>query len=313
MLLQHEINAFLGRLASRVATTINSYLPTTVALQNGHSFSIDSVTRFFKNLATALTTSFSEYFSAAFYFLQQTVQVALEVNKALTQVIFLLETTLGMVMDEPSVRVALDLLHVLIILVILHLVRSFINFIRDLLDTARLLLLLPIRILRFIIACAGYHVNNNAFLKNCHVDSNAEDIQRLVHLASELRSFQGELEEEGKYVNYILFKRHQIWRNHPHLPNKLAIMVKDGRTGTNQYALLREQYQRLDSYTRRAESWIRVREDRRQRDRDLYNDIAELKKAINRRTRGLQYQLEDQKKAFEGSQDFINGDEPVTS
>ncbi|KAL8899391.1 MAG: hypothetical protein Q9192_001586 [Flavoplaca navasiana] len=79
----------------------------------------------------------------------------------------------------------------------------------------------------------GYQANNNAFPKNCHVDSDAEDIQRLIHLASELRSFQGELEEAKKYVNYALFKRHHIWRNYPHLPNTLATMVKDGRTGTN--------------------------------------------------------------------------------
>lgn len=151
---QDEINAFLGRLASKVATTMGQR-PSADTLQHESSFNVARLIRSVKDLtATALTTSISEYSSAVFSFLQRAMQVALEAHNALVQLIFLLETPLGVVMEEPSVRVALGLLYAVTILVVLHLLRSIVNFIRDLLDTARFFLLLPVRSLRFIVALA---------------------------------------------------------------------------------------------------------------------------------------------------------------
>ena len=96
------------------------------------------------------TISYDQYVATTIAMLQQTFRIDRNANDALIYTMLLLQTSLSKIMKKFIARIVVYLLYDTIVLAILHLFRTLVTLIRNMLNTRLLFLLTSIWLLRFL-------------------------------------------------------------------------------------------------------------------------------------------------------------------
>lgn len=159
----------------------------------------------------------------------------------------------------------------------------------------------------------GYDSQEPPFEITCPVVSPEEDVQKLAHFASELRSLEIWLNEAFEHMEYANFKRNQILGDNPDLAGRKDQLEASRRTDTPEYSHLNHQAGLLKDFERKFGSFSRSYEACRDRKAQILQDIKGMKAAIIRRVRQQERSINRQQEALEDIQYFINGEDVLSS